>query len=222
MDFDVLHFNLHKTFSTPHGGGGPGSGPVGVKEFLSDYLPRPLLVEKDEKYIWDYDRPKSLGKVHSFYGNYNVMLKAYAYIKVLGGSGLKETTENAVLNANYMKEKLKEIFELPFEENSLHEFVVSASKQKEKGASTINIAKRLLDYDQYAPTIYFPLIVKEALMIEPTETEDLATLNKFVEIMEKISEEIEENVELVKNAPHTTVVRKLDEAQAAREPNLRW
>lgn len=222
MDFDVLHFNLHKTFSTPHGGGGPGSGPVGVKEFLAPYLPRPVLSYDGEKYYWDCDRPSSLGKVHAFYGNYNVMLKAYTYIRMMGASGLKETTENAVLNANYMKAQLKEVYELPYEENSLHEFVLSGSKQKEKGASTLNIAKRLLDYGQYAPTIYFPLVVKEALMIEPTETENISTLDKFVETMKTISREIEENPELVKNAPHNTVVRKLDEVKAVREPDLRW
>lgn len=263
MNFDVLHFNLHKTFSTPHGGGGPGSGPVGVKDFLVPYLPRPLLKkeskvitddnilndnapatdensgkneenksgekvngkingEREDRIYWDYKRPKSIGKVHSFYGNYGVMLKAYAYIKTLGSEGLKKTTENAVLNANYMKKKLKEEFLLPYKESSLHEFVLSGSKQKKAGASTLNIAKRLLDYGQYAPTIYFPLVVKEALMIEPTETENITTLDKFIEIMLNISREIQENPELVKNAPHNTVVRKLDEAEAARHPDLRW
>jgi len=265
MNFDVLHFNLHKTFSTPHGGGGPGSGPVGVKKFLKPYLPIPLLrVEKVSKepgngtdrdtqnyekkvkaqisstyttndlvaydrgkevhnrYYWDYDRPQSIGKLHAFYGNYGVMLKAYSYIRKLGSGGLKETTENAVLNANYMKARLKEEYHLPYQENSLHEFVLSGIKQKEKGAATLNIAKRLLDYGQYAPTIYFPLVVKEALMIEPTETENIDTLNKFVETMKIISREIEEYPELVKNAPHSTPVRKLDEVKAARETNLRW
>ncbi len=265
MNFDVLHFNLHKTFSTPHGGGGPGSGPVGVKEFLIPYLPTPLLrvekiskesdnatekdtqiYEKDNKshrsntnliddkltygedkeeskrYYWDYDRPKSIGKLHAFYGNYGVMLKAYSYIRKLGAGGLKETTENAVLNANYMKARLKEEYHLPYQENSLHEFVLSGIKQKEKGATTLNIAKRLLDYGQYAPTIYFPLVVKEALMIEPTETENIDTLNKFVETMKIISREIKESPELVKNAPYSTPVRKLDEVKAARETNLRW
>ncbi len=222
MNFDVLHFNLHKTFSTPHGGGGPGSGPVGVKAFLEPYLPSPLLKKGEQGFYWEDDRPQACGKVHSFYGNYGVMLKAYAYIRALGGKGLKETTENAVLNANYMKTRLKEIYELPYEENSLHEFVLSGSRQKEKGSSTLNIAKRLLDYGQYAPTIYFPLVVKEALMIEPTETENISTLNKFIETMIIISREIEENPELVKNAPQNTPVRKLDEVKAAREPDLRW
>ncbi|MFP4662518.1 MAG: aminomethyl-transferring glycine dehydrogenase subunit GcvPB [Halanaerobiales bacterium] len=253
MNFDVLHFNLHKTFSTPHGGGGPGSGPVGVKEFLKPYLPSPLLsvrnsknklscsnsesgnhqnlkvsidnkkgTKEQGKYYWDYDRPGSIGKIHGFYGNYAVMLRAYSYIRKLGAAGLKETTENAVLNANYMKACLKDEYYLPYKENSLHEFVLSGINQKEKGSSTLNIAKRLLDYGQYAPTIYFPLVVKEALMIEPTETENIDTLNKFVETMKIISREIEESPEMVKNAPYTTAVKKLDEVKAAREPDLRW
>ena len=222
MNFDVLHFNLHKTFSTPHGGGGPGAGPVGVKEFLSPYLPAPVLSKDQDRYYWDYNRPLSLGKVHAFYGNYGVMLKAYAYIRALGASGLKEATEHAVLNANYMKARLKDQFELPYQENSLHEFVLSGIRQKEKGVSTLNIAKRLLDYQQYAPTIYFPLVVKEALMIEPTETENIKTLDKFVETMKNISREIEEKPQLVKNAPHHTPVRKLDDVAAARNPDLRW
>ncbi|HKL13397.1 MAG TPA: aminomethyl-transferring glycine dehydrogenase subunit GcvPB [Halanaerobiales bacterium] len=222
MDFDVLHLNLHKTFSTPHGGGGPGSGTVGVKEFLKPYLPRPVLDKEDDKYFWDYNRPKSIGKVHGFYGNYGVLIRAYSYIKTLGGRGLKKTTENAVLNANYMKNQLKEEFVLPYEANSLHEFVLSGIKQKEKGGDTLHIAKRLLDYGQYAPTIYFPLVVKEAMMIEPTETENLETLNKFINTLKTISKEVEENPELVKNAPHNTSVRKLDEVKAAREPDLGW
>ncbi len=222
MNFDVLHFNLHKTFSTPHGGGGPGSGPVGVKGFLAPYLPRPLLRKEGIRYYWDFDLPKSCGKLHAFYGNYGVMLKAYAYIKALGGKGLKETTKNAVLNANYLKARLSKEFELPYKKSSLHEFVLSGSKQKKKGASTLNIAKRLLDYGLYAPTIYFPLVVKEALMIEPTETENIFTLDNFVEKMLIISREIEKDPDLVKNAPHNTAVKLLDEARAAREPDLRW
>ncbi|MFW5994338.1 MAG: aminomethyl-transferring glycine dehydrogenase subunit GcvPB [Halanaerobiaceae bacterium] len=222
MNFDVMHFNLHKTFSTPHGGGGPGSGPVGVKRFLTPYLPKPFLTKKGDEYFWDYNRPDSMGRVHSFYGNYGVMLRAFTYIRGHGKSGLKEITENAVLNANYLKAKLKDDYELPFSADSLHEFVLSGSKQKEKGVSTLNIAKRLLDYDQYAPTIYFPLIVKESMMIEPTETENLRSLERFIETLETISREIDEDPEMVKNAPHTTVVRKLDEATAARNPDLRW
>lgn len=222
MNFDVLHLNLHKTFSTPHGGGGPGSGTVGVKDFLKPYLPKPILKKESDKYFWNYDMPKSIGKVHAFYGNYAVLIRAYAYIKTLGSQGLKRTTENAVLNANYMKEKLKEDFLLPYGENSLHEFVLSGIRQKEKGISTLHIAKRLLDYNQYAPTIYFPLVVKEAMMIEPTETENIDTLNKFINILKDISKEVDENPEVVKEAPHNTSVRKLDEAKAAREPDLRW
>lgn len=222
MNFDLMHFNLHKTFSTPHGGGGPGSGPVGVKDFLAPYLPRPLLKKDEDKYFWDDQRPKSIGKVHGFYGNYGVMLRAWAYIRTVGAQGLKRITENAVLNANYLKSRLEKDFELPYGEDSLHEFVLSGSRQKEEGASTLNIAKRLLDYDQYAPTIYFPLVVKEAMMIEPTETENIDTLDHFVETMLTISREIKNEPELVKNAPHSTSVRKLDETAAARNPDLRW
>ncbi|ODS49887.1 MAG: glycine dehydrogenase subunit 2 [Halanaerobium sp. 4-GBenrich] len=222
MNFDLMHFNLHKTFSTPHGGGGPGSGPVGVKDFLAPYLPKPVLKKDEKKYYWDQKRPKSIGKVHSFYGNYGIMLRAWAYIKTVGGAGLKKTTENAVLNANYLKSRLKDDFELPYAEDSLHEFVLSGSRQKAEGASTLHIAKRLLDYDQYAPTIYFPLVVKEAMMIEPTETENIETLDHFVETLLTISREIKEDPELVKNAPHSTTVRKLDETEAARNPNLHW
>ena len=222
MNFDVMHFNLHKTFSTPHGGGGPGSGPVGVKNFLEQFLPTPVLKENDGEFFWDRNRPKSIGKIHAFHGNYGVMIRAFSYIRALGKEGLKKTTENAVLNANYMKTKLRDDFELPYDESSLHEFVLSGSKQKHKGVSTENIAKRLLDYGQYAPTIYFPLVVKEALMIEPTETENLDTLNRFVKTMKKIAEEVENNPELVKNAPHKTIVKKLDEAKAARHPDLKW
>lgn len=222
MNFDLMHFNLHKTFSTPHGGGGPGSGSVGVKDFLAPYLPKPVLKKNENKYYWDHQRPKSIGKVHAFYGNYGVMLKAWAYIKTVGGKGLKRTSENAVLNANYLKARLKDEFEIPYAEDSLHEFVLSGSRQKAKGASALNIAKRLLDYEQYAPTIYFPLVVKEAMMIEPTETENIGTLDHFVETLLTISQEIKEDPELVINAPHSTVVRKLDETQAARKPDLHW
>ncbi len=222
MEFDVIHYNLHKTFSTPHGGGGPGSGPVAVKERLAPFIPAPVLKKEGEKYYWDNDRPDSLGRVHAFYGNYGVMLRAYAYIRTAGAKGLKEITENAVLNANYMKHKLKDTYELPFASDSLHEFVLSGSRQKKEGISTVNIAKRLLDYKQYAPTIYFPLIVKEAIMVEPTETENLQSLDRFIETMKVISQEIEEEPELVRDAPHNTVVRKLDEAKAARNPDLRW
>ena len=223
MNYDVIHYNLHKTFSTPHGGGGPGSGPVAVKDYLAPYLPRPVLCEEDGEYYWDRDRPKSLGRIHAFHGNYGVMLRAYSYIRGHGREGLNNVTRNAVLNANYLKHKLLDTFELPFASDSLHEFVLSGRRQKkEHDVSTREIAKRLLDYDQYAPTIYFPLIVEEALMIEPTETENKGSLDRFIETMKKIDEEIEENPEMVKEAPHETVVRQLDEAEAARNPDLRW
>lgn len=223
MNFDVMHYNLHKTFSTPHGGGGPGSGAIAVKDILEPYLPSPVLVKDGDKYTWDYERPKSFGRVHGFYGNYNVMIKAYSYIRGQGAQGLKEITENAVINANYLKHHLRREYELPFPAGSLHEFVISGKKhKKEYGVTTQHIAKRLLDYDQYAPTIYFPLIVDEAMMIEPTETENRQSLDRFIETMQKISEEAAEDPDLVKTAPHTTVVSKLDEAGAARNPDLSW
>ncbi len=223
MNFDVMHYNLHKTFSTPHGGGGPGSGTIAVKDFLEPYVPGPVLKKDGDEYYWEDDRPKAFGRVHAFHGNYGVMLKAYAYIRGQGAEGLKEITENAVINANYLKHHLKEEYELPYPAGSLHEFVISGKQHKKKyDVTTMNIAKRLLDYDQYAPTVYFPLIVDEALMIEPTETENMESLNRFIETMNKISREAQEDPELVQSAPHTTHIRKLDEAGAARNPDLRW
>lgn len=223
MNYDVIHYNLHKTFSTPHGGGGPGAGPVAVKEYLEPYIPRPVLSKEGDEYYWDNERDRSLGRVHAFHGNYGVMLRAYSYIRGHGARGLKEVTENAVLNANYLKHQMLDEFELPFAADSLHEFVLSGKKQKkDHGVTTQEIAKRLLDYDQYAPTIYFPLIVEEALMIEPTETENLDSLNRFINTMLKISREAEENPEVVREAPHNTVVGHLDEAKAARDPDLCW
>ncbi len=223
MNFDVIHYNLHKTFSTPHGGGGPGSGPVAVKEELKPYIPAPVLSKEDDEYYWDSDRPKSLGKVHAFYGNYGVMLRAYAYIRGQGAGGLKEVSENAVLNANYLKQQLIDKFDLPFAADSFHEFVISGRKQKkELGVTTQNIAKRLLDYNQYAPTIYFPLVVEEAMMTEPTETENKESLDNFADILKTIAREAEEDPEMVKNAPHDAPVGHLDEAEAARNPDLCW
>lgn len=222
MGFDVVHFNLHKTFSTPHGGGGPGSGPVGVKDYLAPFLPNPMVEQKDGKYYLDYDRPQSLGKVHSFYGNFGVVVKAYTYLRALGAVGLKEVSEHAVLNANYLMARLKERFNLPFNRTCKHEFVLNSKNQKPYGVHTLDIAKRLLDYGYHPPTIYFPLIVEEAMMLEPTETESKETLDEFVEIMFKIADEVEQNTDLVKNAPHNTVVGRLDETLAARQPVLRY
>lgn len=224
MGFDVLHMNLHKTFSTPHGGGGPGSGPVGVKDFLSGFLPVPVVERKDDKFILNYDRPDSIGKVKSFYGNFGVLVKAYAYILSMGAEGLKYASEIAVLNANYMKERLKSYYNLPFDQVCMHEFILSGlvGDNGLSSVTTLDIAKRLLDYGYHPPTIYFPLIVEGAIMIEPTETESLETLNNFIETMIKIANEAKEAPELLKNAPHHTPVRRIDEVKAAMKPTLKW
>lgn len=223
MDFDIIHYNIHKTLSTPHGGGGPGSGPVGVKKFLEPYLPKPLVKKKDGQFYLDYELPKSIGRVRNFYGNFNVIVKAYAYIRTMGPQGLRQVSEDALLNANYLMKCLKEDYFLPYDRFCMHEFVLSGTKQKEEqGVTTMEIAKRLLDYGHYAPTVYFPLIVEEALMIEPTETESRESLDEFISSMKEIAREIEEDPEMVKGAPHEAAVRRLDETQAARKPNLRW
>ncbi len=222
MGFDVLHLNLHKTFATPHGGGGPGSGPVGVKTELIPFLPVPVIEKLDDRYYMDVERPLSIGKVKNCYGNFGVVVKAFAYILAMGAEGLRLTSEDAVLNANYLKEILKEYYELPYDQVCKHEFVLSGSKQKKQGASTLDIAKRLIDYKYHPPTIYFPLIVKEAIMIEPTETEGKETLDAFAETMVKIAKEVEQNPDTVTDAPLTTVVGRLDEVTAARTPILKW
>lgn len=223
MGFDVVHLNLHKTFSTPHGGGGPGSGPVGVKKHLADFLPVPVVAKKEEKdYCFDYDRPLSIGKVKSFYGHFGVYLRAYAYILSMGPDGLKEVSENAVLNANYIASKLKDKYYLPADRICMHECVFSGVWQKEKGVSTLDIAKRLLDFGYHPPTIYFPLIVSEAMMVEPTECESKETLDEFIAVMRQIADEAENDPEMVRTAPHSTIVSRLDEALAARKPVLRY
>lgn len=223
MGFDVLHFNLHKTFSTPHGGGGPGSGPVAVKSFLEPFLPVPTVVLDGDKYRLDYDRPQSIGRIKSFYGNFLVMVKAYAYIRALGPDGLKEASEDAVLNANYVLRRILEYYDLPYDRHCKHEFVVSPTRiKKETGVRTLDISKRLLDYGFHPPTNYFPLIVDEALMVEPTETESKETLDAFADALIAIAKEAYEDPEMVKSAPHNTVVGRLDEAAAARNPNVRW
>ena len=227
MGFDVIHFNLHKTFSTPHGGGGPGSGPLGVKANLAPFLPVPLVAMKinekrEQEYYFDYDRPLSIGKMHGFFGNFGVMVKAYVYIRQNGPEGLREVSENAIINANYLKENLKQYYHLPYDGICQHEFVLSGVKQKGKGVKTLDIAKRLLDFGMHAPTVYFPLIVQEALMIEPTETESKESLDEFIQAMIRIAREADENPELVKSAPQNTPVARLDEVKAARELNVRW
>ncbi len=223
MGFDILHFNLHKTFGTPHGGGGPGSGPVGVKDKLVPFLPNPMIEEEDGKYFLDYDRPQSIGRVRSFFGNFGVLVKAFTYIRMLGAEGLKQVSEDAVLNANYIMEKLAKSYHLKYHRNCMHEFVLSGKKQKdEHGVTTTDIVKNLLDHGIHPPTVYFPLIVEEAMMIEPTETESKETLDEFVAVMEKIAKMAEEDPEKLKEAPYTTPVRRLDEAGAARNPILKW
>ncbi len=222
MGFDVVHLNLHKTFSTPHGGGGPGSGPVGVKKHLSDFLPVPMVAKSGDKYSFDYNRPLSIGKVKSFYGHFGVYARAYAYILSMGPDGLREIAQNAVLNANYIASRLKDKYYLPADRICMHECVFSGIWQKEKGVSTLDIAKRLLDFGYHPPTIYFPLIVSEALMIEPTECESKETLDNFIEVMRQIADEAENNPEMVTSAPHTTIVSRLDEALAARKPITRY
>jgi len=222
MGLDVVHVNLHKTFSTPHGGGGPGSGPIAVKKKLEQFLPVPRIIKNGDMFSRKYDCPDSIGKIHSFFGNFGVMIKAYCYIRMLGGKGLREVAENAILNACYLRKKLEKEYCLPYQQPTMHEFVLSGIWQKEKGAKTLDIAKRLLDYGFHAPTVYFPLIVKEALMIEPTETESLESLDKFAEALINISREIEKNPEKATSAPFTTPVRRLDEVKASRELNIRF
>jgi glycine dehydrogenase subunit 2 len=220
---DVMHLNLHKTFSTPHGGGGPGSGPVACKKFLEPFLPTPVLAHnQDGTKCWDYDRPRSIGRVRAFYGNTGMFIRALAYILANGPDGLRQTTEDAVLNANYIRKKLEDLYELPYKTPSMHEVVFSDKRQQVKGVKTGDIAKRLIDYGFHPYTVSFPLIVPGALMIEPTESESVEELDLFVAAMRSIAQEVEENPELVKTAPHSTRVSRLDEVTAARKPILRW
>ena len=222
MGFDVVHLNLHKTFTGPHGGGGPGSGPVGVKADLIPFLPKPIITKQGEEFVLDYDRPLSIGRVKPYYGNFGINVRAYTYIRSMGPDGLKAVTEYAVLNANYMMRRLAEYYELPFDRHCKHEFVLSGRRQKKLGVRTLDIAKRLLDFGYHPPTIYFPLNVEECIMIEPTETESKETLDSFIDIMIQIAKEAEENPEIVQEAPHTTVVGRMDETKAARKPVLKY
>jgi glycine dehydrogenase subunit 2 len=223
MGFDIVHLNLHKTFSTPHGGGGPGAGPVGVKNELSQFLPIPQIKKNNnDTYYLDYDYPHSIGKIKAFYGNFSVLLRAYAYILLMGSDGLKETSEIAVLNANYMKQKLVNSgkYDLPYQDLRKHEFVLSCERlQRDKGVRAVDVAKRLLDYGLHPPTVYFPLIIKEALMIEPTESESRQMLDRYVETLIAIADEVSK---VVKAAPCNTSVGRVDEASAAKNPVVTW
>ena len=221
MNFDVCHMNLHKTFATPHGGGGPGAGPVGVVEKLKKFLPTPTIEFDGEKYYRNYDLPESIGKVKAFSGNFGVLVRAYAYILMMGVN-LKNASADAVLNANYVMEKLKGAYDIAYDTRCMHEFVICGEKQKHEGASTLYIAKRLMDYGFHPPTVYFPLIVHEALMIEPTETEVKKRLDDFIDVMLKIADEIKSNPEIVLSAPHSAPIKKVDETQAARHPDLKY
>ena len=221
MGFDIVHLNLHKTFSTPHGGGGPGAGPVGVVETLKEFLPVPVIDFDGEKYVRKYDLKNTIGKIKEFQGNFGVLVKAYAYI-LMKGDKLKQASQDAVLNANYLKEKLKEYYDLPYDYTCMHEFVLSGDKQKANGVHTLEIAKRLMDYKFHPPTVYFPLIVSEAMMIEPTETENKTRLDEFVEVMKNIAEEVKNNPQNVLSAPHCTPVKRVDETNAARHLDLRY
>jgi len=220
MNFDIVHFNLHKTFTTPHGGGGPGAGPVGVKKPLEPFLPVPVIGLNGRGYHLDYDRPKSIGKVRAWYGNFALLVRAYAYILRMGGDGLKEVSDRAVLNANYVRHRLAGVLDVPFPGLRKHEFVASAAKlAAERGVRTVDLAKRLMDFGYHPPTVYFPHLVEEALMVEPTETETKETLDGFVEALTKI---VKEDPETLHSAPHNTAVARVDEVQAAREPILSW
>jgi len=222
LGFDVVHLNLHKTFTTPHGGGGPGAGPVAVKAHLAPFLPAPVVVKTDGGYRLDDRRPRSIGKLQAFSGNFGMLVRAYAYIRTMGPDGLRAAADNAVLNANYLMKRLEPYYDLPYPGPCMHECVFSARRQKKLGVSALDIAKRLLDLGFYAPSTYFPLVVEEALMIEPTETESKETLDAFCDAMIQIAREAESNPGLIHDAPITTPVRRLDQTRAARQPDLRW
>ena len=224
MGFDIVHFNLHKTFSTPHGGGGPGAGPVGVKSHLIEFLPVPLVEKDKHRYLFENKRrrKKSVGRVHSFYGNFGILLRAYTYIRRLGASGLLAIARNTIINANYLKKQLKESFPVPYDRPCMHEFVISAKKFKSQGVHAWDIAKRLIDYGFYPPTVNFPLIVEEALMIETPESEARETLDAFANVMREITTEIEKNPEIVIGAPQTRSIKRVDEVLAARRLDVRY
>jgi glycine dehydrogenase subunit 2 len=220
---DCMHFNLHKTFTTPHGGGGPGAGPVGVSARLVPFLPTPTVEKQGETYVLDWNHPLSIGRMRSFFGNFGMMVRAYTYIREMGGAGLAQATEMAVLNAVYLRARIQDVYPVCSERPSMHEVVVTDKRlKKETGVQTLDIAKRLMDYGFHPPTVYFPLVVPGALMIEPTETESKETLDEFADALLSIAQEAAQNAELVKTAPHSTALRRLDETRAARQPRLRW
>jgi glycine cleavage system P protein (glycine dehydrogenase) subunit 2 len=222
MGFDVVHFNLHKTFTVPHGGGGPGAGAIGVKKQLAPFLPVPIVEKRGKKFVLKYGRPDSIGKLHTFYGNFGNMVRAHAYIRRMGAAGLAEVGRHAILNANYLRKRMESAYPIPYNRICMHEFVASARRFKEYGLHAWDLAKRLIDYGFHPPTVNFPLIVDEALMIEPTETESKETLDHFAEAMLAIAKEAEENPDIAKRAPHTRSVSRLDEVTAARRLDLRW
>ncbi len=222
MGIDVMHFNLHKTFTTPHGGGGPGSGPVGVTAELAPYLPVPTIDRHDSTYVWNYNRPRSIGRIKYAYGNFGMLVRTYAYIREMGPDGLRKASELAVLNANYIRARLEQYYELPFSGRSLHECIFSDKRQQKFGVKTIDIAKRLMDYGFHPPTIYFPLLVSGAMMIEPTETESKESCDQFISAMKIIAQEASSNPEIVTSAPQRTFRSRLDEVKAARNPCLTW
>ncbi|TME42127.1 MAG: glycine dehydrogenase subunit 2, partial [Chloroflexi bacterium] len=224
MGFDCLHINVHKTFSTPHGSGGPGAGPVVVNDLLEPFLPAPLVVqEADGSYRLDFDRPRSIGRLKGFQGHFGILARGYTYLRMHGAEGLRSLSETAVLNANYLRVLLQEVFDLAYDRSCMHEFVLSARRQKATyGVRTLDIAKRLLDFGIHPPTIYFPLIVDEAIMVEPTETESRATLDHFAAVMRQIARECQDSPDVVREAPRHQVVGRLDEVSAARKPVLRW
>lgn len=222
MGFDIMHINLHKTFSTPHGGGGPGSGPVGVVEHLVKYLPAPVIKKNEKEFYIEDDNDTTLGQISHFYGNFGVVVKAYTYLLTIGKENFNKVGKLSVLNANYIKESLKDLYLLPIKGVCKHEFVFDGLIDKSDHVTTLDIAKRLLDYDVHPPTIYFPLVIKEALMIEPPETESKVAVDNFIEVMRTVAKEAKENPELVKGAPYNTIVKRLDEAQAARKPLVKY
>jgi glycine dehydrogenase subunit 2 len=222
LGFDAVHFNLHKTFSTPHGGGGPGAGPVAVKKILAPFLPIPIIVKKDEIYHLDYNLPDSIGKVQTYYGNFLVMVRAYTFLRSSGEQGLKKISKSAILNANYIIQSLKDDYYLPYPGFCMHEGVLSGRDLRDHGVRTLDVAKRLLDFGFHAPTVYFPLIVSEALMIEPTESETKETLDRFIDRMKQIRKESREDPDILKSAPTKTPVRRLDEVKAIKELTVRW